>query len=333
MEHPAPPGSIRRRGVPVLRALAGIPRELCPPAARPAAGAALALVAALGCELPDPSSSDPNWVAIASLLEVGEREAYILARYYHSDAWERPPVGQPAIAVSLEGPGWTVPLADTAARWICGPLGYFDVADLEEEEDVCLRGTLPEAIRSGVDYRLSGMTEHGPFTGRTVVPQPPLLLEPESDTVRFRAEDMGGWGGGMWVPVRYRFGPDVGTRFGEMGGTATPFRTTELVGAESGRVSFDPDTFLYSPEPVAVPVPMRLAGVGLNYTRFVENTERTSIEADYLVLRPWPETGIEGEGVYGYFDGVSYSRTVTVVVDFPRWTGTGRVPSSPWKKP
>ena len=255
-------------------------------------------------------------MAIASLLEVGEREAYILARYYHSDAWEHPPVGQPAIAVSLEGPGWTVPLADTVPRFICGPLGHFDLG-LEEKEDVCLRGTLPEAIRSGVEYRLSGVTEHGPFTGRTVAPQPPLLLEPESDAARFRAEEMWGEPGGLWVPVRYRFGPDVGTRFGEMGGTSTPFRTTVLVGAGSGRVSFDPGIYIDWPEPVAVPVPMRLAGVGWNYTQFMENAERSERRADYLVLRPWPETGIKGEGVYGYFDGVSYSRTVTVVVEFP----------------
>ena len=109
-----------------MRVLAGILREVCPRAARPAAGAALALVAALGCELPDPTSSDPNWVGIASLLEVGEREAYILARYYHADVWEHAPVDQPAIAVSLEGPGWTVPLADTVPQWICGPLGHFN---------------------------------------------------------------------------------------------------------------------------------------------------------------------------------------------------------------
>ena len=63
---------------------------------------------------------------------------------------------------------------------------------------------------------------------------------------------------------------------------------------------------------------MRLAGVGRNYTRFVENTGPTDNDlGHFLVLRPWPETGIEGEGVYGYFDGVSFSRTVTVVVEFP----------------
>ncbi len=306
-----------------MRALAIVPWGLCPPAARPAAGAALALVAALGCELPHPGWSDPKWVSIASLLEVGEREAYILARYYRSDSWEHPPVGEPAVSASLEGPGWTAPLADTAAGFVCGPFGW---RHFNPGKDVCLRGTLPEAIRSGVEYRLSGVTEHGPFTGRTVAPQPPLLLEPDSDTARFRAEDLEGNARGMLVPVRYRFGPDVGTRFGEMGGTATTrFMTTELVGAESGRVNFDPDTFLYSPEPVAVPIPMRLAGVGWNYTQFVENAERSWLEADYLVLRPWPETGIEGEGVYGYFDGVSFSRTVTVVVEFPavEWDGPG----------
>ena len=300
-----------------MRVLASVPWKGCPRVARPAAGAALALVAALGCDLPHPASPDPNWVGIASLLEVGEREAYILARYFDHFGTRLGPA-EPAIAVSLEGPGWTVPLADavvTDLQWNCGPLGAFDF-DLEKKGDVCLRGTLPEAIRSGVEYRLSGVTEHGPFTGQTVVPQPPVLLEPESDTALFRAWDI--WDADeLWVPVRYRFGPDVGTRVGEMGGTITPFRTTILVGAESGRVRFDPDTIVFSPDPVAVPVPMRLAGLGWNYTRFVENTGSSSHDLDhFLVLRPWPETGIKGEGVYGYFDGVSFSRTVTVVVEF-----------------
>ncbi|MCE2398516.1 MAG: hypothetical protein J4F34_05640 [Gemmatimonadetes bacterium] len=301
-----------------MRALAGSLWGGCPGAARPAAGAALALVAALGCDLPHPASPDPYWVGIASLLEVGEREAYILARYqaWHVSEFD-PRLGrEPAIAVSLEGPGWTVPLADTVVQRNCGLLGVFNF--LDAKGDVCLRGTLPEAIRSGVEYRLSGVTEHGPFTGRTVAPQPTVLLEPESDTVLFRAIDMWVPNSGLWVPVRYRFGSDVGTRIGEMGGTVTPFRTTILVGAESGRVRFDPDTMVRSPDPVAVPVPMRLAGVGRNYTRFLENTVPLRNDVDhFLVLRPWPETGIEGEGVYGYFDGVSFSRTVTVVVEFP----------------
>ena len=302
-----------------MRALADTPWKGCPGAARPTAGAALALVAALGCDLPHPASPDPNWVGIASLLEVGEREAYILARYFDLFGTRLGPA-EPAIAVSLEGPGWTVPLADNVEdlQWNCGPLGTFDF-DLDKKGDVCLRGDLPETIRPGVEYRLSGMTEHGPFTGRTVVPQPPVLLEPVGDTALFDAMDMyDSDSEALWVPVRYRFGSNVGTRVGEMGGTITPFRTTILVGAESGRVWFDPDSMIDSPDPVAVPVPMRLAGLGRNYTRFVENTGSFQTDGDhFLVLRPWPETGIEGEGVYGYFDGVSFSRTVTVVVEFP----------------
>lgn len=260
-------------------------------------------------------------MGIASLLEVGEREAFILTRYYGDVVGLG--LGHPAITVSLEGPGWTAPLSDTAVSWPCGPVGKFYATS-----DVCLRGDLPEAIRPGVEYRLSGVTEHGPFTGRTVVPQPPVLLEPESDTVLF--SEVGVVDSyELWVPVRYRFGPDVGTRLGEMGGTVapyTPVTATELVGADSGRVEFDPDGAGSEPYPVTVPAPMWLAGLGWNYTRFVENSDRTSIENDFLVLRPWPETGIEGEGVYGYFDGVSFSRTVTVVVEFPGLGGEGPGP-------
>ena len=213
-------------------------------------------------------------------------------------------------------------------QWNCGLLGFF-YHTRELKRDICLRGELPEAIRPGVEYRLSGVTEHGPFTGQTVVPQPPVLLEPESDTVRFQAEELllnqEPWG--LWVPVRYRFGADVGTRIGEMGGATTPFRTTVLTGPGSGRVRFDPDTFGRSGrDSETVPVPMRLAGIGWNYTRFAESGDLLDFEPQYLVLRPWPETGIEGEGVYGYFDGVSFSRTVTVVVEFPERDADGPDP-------
>ena len=81
------------------------------------------------------------------------------------------------------------------------------------------------------------------------MPQPTVLLEPESDTVLFRAIDMWVPNSGLWVPVRYRFGSDVGTRIGEMGGTVTPFRTTILVGAESAESDSIPTPWYGRPIP------------------------------------------------------------------------------------
>jgi len=51
---------------------------------------------------------------------------------------------------------------------------------------------------------------------------------------------------------------------------------------------------------------LRLLGIGRNYTNFLET------EGIFPRPRPWPSFGIEGEGVYGYFDGVVPSRVSRV---------------------
>ena len=42
---------------------------------------------------------------------------------------------------------------------------------------------------------------------------------------------------------------------------------------------------------------------------------RNFFDAVTPVIRPWPAFGIEGDGVYGYFDGIARSRPVRVLVE------------------
>ena len=51
---------------------------------------------------------------------------------------------------------------------------------------------------------------------------------------------------------------------------------------------------------------LTLLGIGWKFTnfRYVESP----------AIRPWPSFGIEGEGVYGYFDGIARSRPARMVV-------------------
>lgn len=262
--------------------------------ARTAACAVLALASALACGITRPASTDPNLVSVAVLLKTGEREARIFG--IHADT-----SSVPAIVASVEGPGWMAPFSDSLPPEACFPVLY------SREDVACLAAKLPEVILPGVEYRLSGESRHGPFTGAMTMPSAPVLLEP--DTLRFRAEDIWTDAGIVGVPVSYRFGSEVGMMIGEIGGSSR-----RLEDADSGVIEWDPDTLVRSSVPVAVP--MRLAGLGRNYVRFLEAAGDRS-EDDFLVREPWPETGIHGDGVYGYFDGVSFSRTVTVVVEFP----------------
>lgn len=62
---------------------------------------------------------------------------------------------------------------------------------------------------------------------------------------------------------------------------------------------------------------LRLLGIGWHYTDFVKH-----IGVDYPLIRPWPSFGIEGEGVYGYFDGATPSRAARVLVEREAGTGT-----------
>ncbi len=240
--------------------------------------ALLVLGIAPGCEIARPRSLDPEVVALTVVLEAGEREALLTAWHPHAGA-----SSAPAITAALEGPGWKASFSHTVDP--C-PHQY------ALPNVVCLGAVLPEAVRPGARYGLSGEAPLGAFTGRMEMPNPPVLIEPR-DTFFGYAD----------VPLRYRVDRTIGILLGDIGGGCS--RVTRKLNLNSAGV----DTVaIYRTDIPCTVSPLRLAGVGLNYARFMEAVGR----GDHLVRRPWPESGIEGEGVYGYFDGVGYSRTVVV---------------------
>lgn len=172
----------------------------------------------------------------------------------------------------------------------------------------CLYATLPEAIRPDGEYRLHGAAPLGAFTGEAVVPAPPHLLEP-GDSLHVEITDDDEL---IEVPIRYEPGPDVGTLLLE----ALDYFMTRDDGTEERLpwhsirpvrgASSDTARAVYLDKPMRFS--LRLLGVGWHYTRFVEQG------GEDLVTRPWPDSGIEGEGVYGFFDGVTPSRTARIFV-------------------
>ncbi len=52
---------------------------------------------------------------------------------------------------------------------------------------------------------------------------------------------------------------------------------------------------------------LRIVVLGRHYANFV-----ALHTGSFPVPQPWPSFGIEGEGVYGYFDGVAASKAVQV---------------------
>lgn len=253
--------------------------------------ALLALGTATGCEIARPPSLDPDVVALTVILEVGEREARLTAWHPHAGA-----ASAPAITVELGGPGWKASFSHTV-----DPCLYDDYDDFLRNV-VCLEAALPEPVRPGATYGLSGETPLGAFTGTMEMPNPPVLIEPR-DTFYARGAD---------VPLRYRVDRTIGFLVADIGGGCS--RVTRKLDLKSAGV----DTVaIYRVKPPCAASPLRLAGVGLNYARFMEafGTDyfpRAAGRGEYLLRRPWPKSGIEGEGVYGYFDGVGYSRTVVV---------------------
>ncbi len=197
----------------------------------------------------------------------------MLAIHPHRDTGEAPP----EITASLGGPGWTAEFVERRprCRFDRGPGPY-----------TCLSASLPEAI--GQDrYQLRGRTPQGSFTGETTVPATPLLVEP-ADTLRLPGADTSGL---FPIPLHYQvdsataallldiqadYQMGITGRFWELGDTLYAW---------------------YDGSPYTLDV--RVRGIGRNYADWFRHT------GDKLVLPPWPSFGIEGEGVYGYFDGIS----------------------------
>ena len=260
---------------------------------------ALTLAASSACEVTDLSDLHPDAVALAVLLVAGESEARLLAVHPH----RQPGDAAPEITASLEGPGWKAAFSETLDLEACGGLlpGPFPSR--------CLGAVPPEALRPGVGYGLHGTTPLGSFTGELKLPTLPLLLEP-ADTLRLPKP---AGSGRISIPIRYQVGSDSGTllsavldyfvmhQSGEETELQDRYQEVDRGGTEA-TVSI----FQYE---LGVRFSLRLLGIGWHYTDFVKH-----MDMDHPLLRPWPSFGIEGEGVYGYFDGVTPSRAAQVLV-------------------
>lgn len=278
---------------------------------------AVGLALSSACEISRPADLHPDAVALYVLLVAGESEARMLVSHPHRD-WNDP---APDITATLDGPGWTAPFVDTleqAIQGACGLVWYGLSAPR-----LCLRAALPDTIRPGDVYGLRGTTPLGSFTGEMKVPAPPLLLEP-ADSLRLAVAE---GHNNIQIPMRYQFGTDVGTLMADVvdifeiredgseakiGDQMNPFPhpVDMAAGTDTMPVTCPDRTIRFS---------FRVLGIGWHYTRLVE------LRVDYkdLLLKPWPSFGIDGEGVYGYFDGLTPSHPTRIVVDPPQ-TGCAR---------
>ncbi len=256
------------------------------------------LVAASACiEDSDPLELHPDVVWLEVLLVAGESEARMLAVHPHRERED----AAPEVNARLRGPGWEVAFSETLEWQDCTP-DYVEAAE-------CLRAALPEPVRAGATYGLSGTAALGSFTGETRVPDTPLL---ETDTLRHSWPEEGR---NLTIPLRYRAGPDIG----HLSFDVRDIFETQEDGTEveldadhvhSGRAVLYPDSTTGTVWIDVREKPLRfsltLLGVGWNWTNV--------LWAKDPVLRPWPSLGIEGDGVYGYFDGVTRSRAARVFV-------------------
>ena len=271
------------------------------------AAALAAVVASPACDdfirPPDPLEVDPDVVSVAIMLVAGEREARLLAAHPHRQSDEAPPT----LTATLRGPGWTAAFSDTLELWACTPAGSNWPGPAR-----CLRAVLPQEIRAGEGYEIEGTAPLGPFSGEVVLPVAPVLLEPgdslhlpmpteyeyhDPDAVpdRVRRRHAAGGCAGRLPDGRGWHGD--GTRIATfLGYFAEPLEGAE---ADTVRIHYHEKPLRFS---------LRLLGIGWNYTNFLEN------EGIFPLPKPWPSFGIEGEGVYGYFDGVVPSRVSRVWV-------------------
>jgi len=274
--------------------------------ARPAfrfAAALAAVAASPACDLVRPLEVDPDVASVAILLVAGEREARLIAVHPH----RQPGEAAPTLTATLKGQGWTAVFSQAPELQTCTRTYAHDWPGPAR----CLHAVLPQEIRGGEKYEIEGTAPLGAFSGEVVLPAAPVLIEPEDGLhLPMPAEDED-----LLIPVRYRTGTDVGTLLAhlvvlemEEDGTETEIDLCciplePLEGRTRLVISSDV-------RPLLLSLRMRILGIGWNYTNVLEN------EGIFPLPRPWPSFGIEaeGEGVYGYFDGVVPSRVSRVWV-------------------
>lgn len=260
----------------------------------------LAMAATSACQEDfDPLELHPDVVSLEVLLVAGESEARMLASHPHQKG------AIPEVSVHLEGPGWEAEFSETLELEAC------TVAAEDVESAKCLRAVLPEPVRAGAAYALRGTAPLGSFTGETRVPDRPSL---SVDTLHLSWPEKGE--PRLRIPLRYWAGADIG---------ALAVDVRDIFETREDGTEVEVPTLTLGLRPLAVyPAatadtvwidvlgkPLRfsltLLGIGWELTNFAY--------VESPVIRPWPSFGIEGDGVYGYFDGVTRSLPLRVLVD------------------
>ena len=259
----------------------------------------IAMLASAGCDYfaaPDPLELDRDAISIAIVLVAGQSDAQLLAGYPHRSSG-----AAPSVTASLSGPGWKVKFSytsDPSAGCGGGPTDWGIPM-------VCLHAALPEPIREGATYGLEGEGPKGSFTGETVVPPASRILDPVDTLWTTMGPDTSFW---FEVPIRYQAPPEVGTlrpqAFATFSvGTETQSRWISVwpgldVNAEADTLQIDRYRDLKE-------VSLHLLGIGWHYTNFLRASENHYPKGNF---------GVEGEGVYGYFDGSNKSGSVHIVI-------------------
>jgi len=254
-----------------------------------------------GCDFiapPDPLALDPDFINIAILLVAGEGRAHMLVGHPHRRASAQPP----RVTADLVGADWRAEFTTAADQSACSS----SLPNLPFPK-ICLRAVLPEPIRAGARYKLEGEGPKGSFTGETMVPPAPRVSDP-ADTVWVPDSIHA-----LRIPIRYRSSLETGTLRPEMFLTLRDSTGAEEsvrmwvspwlleVGGESDtlRVGWDRTRTIRHGS-------LHLLAIGWHYTEF-QRLRDTRF--------PWPRVGVEGEGVYGYFDGSTKSRRVHIAVE------------------
>ena len=243
-------------------------------------------------------------ISIAIVLVAGEDRAQLAVVYPHRPVSDLPP----KVSASLIGPGWRTAFTHTTdPRDGCGG----DRTDWPLKVPmVCLNAALPEPIREGATYKLEGEGPQGSFTGETVIPSAPLVLDP-GDTLWVQPNpDSSGW---FRIPIRYRTPPEVGTLRPEMFATLSDSTGTESKWIAVRPLVLDVDghadtvsIYRRDDESEIGKGSLHLLGIGWQYTNFLRSSR---------IRFPQPRFGISGEGVYGYFDGGARSPPVQIIVE------------------
>ena len=262
-----------------------------------------AAVALSGCELVrglDPLEAHPDVVVILAMLVGGEREARILASHPHRLEFD----AKPRITATIRGPGWTADFTEDLPLVDCK-----DVGGAWHAPSKCIGAILPEPIGAGVTYELSGTAPLGLFRGQATMPMGPELVHPGFAFGIPAPDNLDS----VPVPVSYRVEADAGMVL------AAVREVFERLpdGTKEAEPRFEGDRVLDSFEADTVLVPQRLmplrcvvtvVSVGHTYVDFAEFHGVDPLPS------PWPDFGLTGEGVFGYFAGKTPSRPIEVHV-------------------